>query len=182
MKQVLDVILPQILSEETSFITIPHQGYGDLRRSVENKLNSWRGDDIRFVIVHDQDNKDCILIKQELEEICKPYRQEVLIRIACQELEAWYFGDLKAVSAAYGRDLSAFVNKKKYRAPDCIRNPKELLRQLIPEHQQISGAKRIASRMDLASNNSKSFNAFISGVRQLEGRSRHSVQKIETQN
>ncbi len=182
MKQVLDIILPQILSKDTSFITIPHQGCGDLRRPVENKLNSWRGDDTRFVIVHDQDNKDCRLLKQELDAICGPYKREVLIRIACQELEAWYFGDLKAVSAAYGKNLSHLANKKKYRTPDDIRDPKELLRRLIPEHQQIPGAKRIASYMDLASNNSKSFNAFISGVRRLEGRSRHSVQKIETRN
>ncbi|EXG78789.1 hypothetical protein Cloev_0924 [Cloacibacillus evryensis DSM 19522] len=168
MKQTLDIILPQILSEDTSFITIPHQGCGDLRISVENKLKSWRGDDMRFVIVHDKDNKDCRLLKQELAKICKPYNRKVLIRIACQELEAWYFGDLKAVSAAYGKNLSPLANKNKYRYPDNIRNPKELLRRLIPEHQQISGAKRIACHMDLSANSSASFNTFINGVRRLE--------------
>lgn len=170
MKYLLDVILPQLLSSETEFMTIAHNGCGDLRRSLRCKLNSWRGDDLRFIILHDQDNRDCAALKRELEELCRPYRQDVLIRVVCHELEAWYFGDLAAVGKAYGKDLASLANKSQYRTPDAIRNPKELIRRLIPEHQQIAGAKRIARNMDIFSNSSASFNVFISGVLRLEGR------------
>ena len=168
MGEVLEVILPQILSCQTEFTVIPHQGYGDLRMSIPKKLNIWREDDVRFVIVHDQDNKDCVALKRELENLCRPYNRHVLIRIACHELEAWYFGDLKAVSKAYGKKLENLSSKSAYRVPDNIMAPKGRLKRLIPEHQQISGAKRIAPYMDIYSNTSKSFNVFVEGVRRLE--------------
>lgn len=167
MKEVLDIILPQILPESVTFRTIPHRGKSDLETSIPHKLKAWRQPDTKFVIVRDQDSGDCIQVKKALEELAAPYGREVLIRIACRELEAWYFGDLKAVSSAYDVDVEKLSKKKKYRNPDSIGNPKEELRKLFPKHQQIDGARRIAVHMDVNHNTSVSFNAFISGVRRL---------------
>ena len=98
------------------------------------------------------------------------YAMQILPNIPCRELEAWYWGDLDAVSAAFNKDLSSYKKKKKYRKPDEIVDPKEKLKKLIPELQQQSGAKAIgkqASKRPLNENASPSFQAFIKGVQKL---------------
>ena len=84
--------------------------------------------------------------------LCEEYDREVLVRIACLELEAWYWGDLMAVEQAYGKDLSKVGRKRSYRIPDDIVSPKRELQKLLPEHQQIEGAKRIAHYIDIDRN------------------------------
>ena len=106
MKTVLDIILPQILPESVEFKTIPHSGKSDLEASIPHKLKAWRQPDTKFIIVRDQDSGDCVQIKEALKRLAEPYGRPVLIRIACRELESWYLGDLKAVSQAYGVDVS----------------------------------------------------------------------------
>lgn len=169
MKYLLDALLPQILPDGVAFQTVPHRGKSDLRRSIPHKLKAWNEPgDIRFVIVHDQDTTDCIELKKELLQLTKGSARPVLIRIACQELEAWYFGDLQAVAQAYQIPrIAALAGKRKYRTPDAIHAPKEELRKLIPGHQQIDGARRIAPYMDIQHNTSASFQTFVRGVRHL---------------
>ena len=165
MKEVLDIILPQILPDSVLFRTIPHSGKSDLEASIPHKLKAWRQPDTKFVIVRDQDSADCMQVKEALKKLAEPYGRQVLIRIACRELEAWYFGDLNAVSKAYHTDVSGLSKKSKYRNPDTIGNPKEEMRKLFPSHQQLDGARRIAVHMDIENNTSDSFNCFVSGVR-----------------
>ena len=130
-------------------------------------LNCEHGRNRKFVIVQDQDTGDCRELKRKLVELCGDTTQEVLIRIACHELEAWYFGDLEAVSKAYGKNITVLAKKKQYRVPDDIISPKRELKKYLPEHQQISGAKRIAQYIDINRNTSESFQALVSGVRKL---------------
>ena len=59
------------------------------------------------------------------------------------------------------------VEAKKYRIPDNIPSPKEELYKLIPDHQQIEGAKRIAPHMDIKNNTSVSFQVFVTGIQRL---------------
>lgn len=99
--------------------------------------------------------------------MCDGTGRTALIRIACHELEAWYFGDLEAVSAAYGKDLSGLKRKSMYRIPDKIENPKQELRKYIPEHQQILGAKLIGEQMEVERNTSVSFQMLVSGLKRL---------------
>lgn len=167
MKEVLDIILPKILPQDIVFKTIAHSGKSDLQESIPHKLKAWRQPDVKFVIVQDQDSADCISLKQALLNLTSPSGREVLVRIVCRELEAWYFGDLQAVSQAYGKDITGLAQKKKYRNPDTIGNPKEELRKLFPRHQQLDGARRIAAHMNLENNTSTSFQYFISGVQRL---------------
>ena len=166
-KVLLDGLLPKILPDGVSFLTIPHEGKTDLQRSVPKKLAAWNMPDTRFVIIQDQDSNDCRKLKEDLRQLCDPYQRPVLIRIACHEMESWYFGDLKAVTEAYGKDLTTLAGKRKYRDPDMIINPKQELRKLIPQHEQIAGARRIAPLMEPERNRSTSFQMLISGIRKL---------------
>lgn len=167
MKEVLDILLPRILPEHVYFKTIAHSGKSDLQESIPRKLKAWRQPDVKFVIVQDQDSGDCVKVKELLQDLAEPSGREVLIRIVCRELEAWYFGDLNAVSLAYGQNVRGLASKSKYRCPDEIGNPKEELRKLFPRHQQLDGARRIAVHMNIEENTSVSFQYFVSGVKKL---------------
>lgn len=167
MKELLDIILPQILKNTNiEFITIKHQGKSDLKKSIQNKLRSWNEPNVKFIIVQDKDSCDCIILKDELKTLCQnANRPDTLIRIACTELESWYFGDIEAIANAYNKDLSRLMGKAKYRNPDNLSNAKQELQKLIPHHQQISGARLIGEHLNIENNHSYSFNVFVSGVR-----------------
>lgn len=167
MKEVLDTLLPRILHENVSFKTIPHSGKSDLQQSIPRKLKAWNTPDTKFVIVQDQDSNDCVDLKQQLIKLAEPSGRDVLIRIACRELESWYFGDLNAVSQAYGKDVRDLAVKRKYRNPDQIENPKRELKQIFPKHQQIEGARQISRYMSIEENTSQSFRCFVDGVKKL---------------
>ena len=169
MKYLLDELLPRSLPKDIDFQTIPHNGKRDLEKSIPRKLRGWNEPgDIRFVILHDQDTKDCIALKQELLQLCSVTDKPVLVRISCQEMESWYFGDVNALASAYNNPkLKEISQKKKFRIPDAIPSPKEELYRLIPEHQQIAGAKLVSPHMNIENNTSVSFNYFVSGVLRL---------------
>ena len=167
MKFFLDGILPRILPEDVDFLTIPHEGKADLQKSIPRKLKAWTEPDVKFVIIQDQDSADCVELKKKLAGLCEGTGREVLIRIACRELEAWYFGDLTAVSKAYGIKTGYIKKKAKYRKPDEIIGPKRELQKLLPQLQQIDGAKKIARVMDIENNSSPSFHCLIDGVRRM---------------
>ena len=167
MKELLDRILPRLLPEGVDFQTIPHAGKRDLELSLPRKLRAWNEPDVAFVVVHDQDSNDCVELKRELQGICAMSGRQVLIRIACRELEAWYWGDLAAVSEAYGVDLKHLAAKSKYRNPDSIDHPKKELKRYLPQMGQIEGARRIAPHMNLEGNTSRSFQVLVQGLKRL---------------
>lgn len=167
MKEVLNVLLPQILPHDVLFQLVPHQGKSDLRKSIPNKLRNWNEPDVKFVVLQDQDLSDCRDLKQDLKTLCDENRIGVQVCIACKELEAWYLGDLSAVERAY--DINLNKARKKFKIPDAIDSPKERLYELLrgKGHSQISGARRIAAYMNVSGNISESFNFFVSKVRKM---------------
>lgn len=167
MQTLLDIILPSILPPAVEFKTIPHSGKSDLQASIPRKLNAWNEPDVKFIIVHDQDSADCLKLKEKLVNLCSTSGKMFLVRIACKELEAWYFGDLLALSKAYKKDFTKLSLKSKYKIPDRIENPKDELRKIIPFHQQIAGARKIGPFMDIHNNRSASFQCFISGIKKM---------------
>jgi hypothetical protein len=167
MKTLLDQILKRILPEDADFLTIAHDGKQDLIKHIPSRLKAWLEPDARFVIVHDQDSNDCRDLKTRIREVCESSGKNVLIRIAVIELEAWYWGDLQAVSLAYRKQIEHLGSKRKYREPDKIQNPKAELRKHIPDYNPMDGAKRIAEYMDIDGNTSNSFRVFVDGVRKL---------------
>lgn len=66
MKELIDGLIPRILPEEVSFLSIPHEGKSDLEKSIPRKISSWRDADpnVKFVIVHDQDSNNCVELKR----------------------------------------------------------------------------------------------------------------------
>lgn len=167
MKELLDGILPRMLPEDVAFETIAHSGKSDLQKSIPIKLRAWNEPGVKFVIVQDQDANDCYQLKQELTELCLGTGRSFLVRIVCRELEAWYFGDLDALSIAYGLEKKRIVNKKKYRFPDEIAYPKQELNRLLGQSGQIKRAKTIAPFMKIEQNRSYSFRVFREGIKRL---------------
>lgn len=77
----------------------------NLERSIPRKLRAWREPGVRFAVVRDNDGGDRRARKEALRGLCEAARRpDTLIRLACQELEAWYLGEPEALAEAFGRE------------------------------------------------------------------------------
>lgn len=168
MKVLLEGLLPRIFPD-LDFLCVPHEGKQDLEKSIPRKLRAWQEPGVRFVVVRDNDNTDCASTKADLQAICSGAgRSDCLIRLACQELEAWYFGEPDALAQAYARqELARLGRKARYRAPDSIQKPSAELSNLIPEFQKVSGARLMGEFMKGENNTSPSFQVFCRGIGSL---------------
>ncbi len=100
---------------------------------------------------------------------------DVVNRIAVEELEAWFFGDIPALCGAYPRIPASLGGQAKYRDPDAIRGGTwEALERVLQARGYHPGglaktvaATEIAQHMDVDANRSRSFQAFRDGVRRL---------------
>jgi len=166
MKVLLDELLPRLFPT-LPFLCVAHEGKQDLERSVPKKLAAWREPGARFVVVRDNDNGDCRALKQRLVGLCTA-RADTIVRIACQEVEAWYLGDPIALAQAFeDRKLAEAGRRARFRDPDTVPRPAKALEELVPTFQKVSGARRLAAHLDPARNRSASFSAFIDAVRRL---------------
>jgi hypothetical protein len=168
MKVLLDGLLPRFLPT-LPFLCVPHDGKQDLEKSIPRKLRAWNEPDARFVVVRDNDAGNCTALKKRLTTLCaKAGRRGTLVRIPCQELEAWYLGEPKALAEAYGRPALAELHRRaRFKDPDAIHKPSDELVRLVPEFQKLSGARLMASVMSENGNRSHSFRVFLDGVRKL---------------
>ena len=96
-----------------------------------------------------------------------PGRQTQYAGTHCHELETFYLGNLAAVSRAFGGNLHAQQQGKKFRQPDNLNNAKQELKKLVPEYQEIAGSRAIAPLLMQRSNMSHSFNVLIQGIQNL---------------
>jgi hypothetical protein len=168
MKVFLEGLLPRLFPG-LPFLCIPHEGKQDLEASIPRKLRAWREPGVRFIVVRDNDSADCRALKAALASLCQQEgRRDAMIRIACQELEAWYLGDPGALAEAFQdealRNLGA---QSRFRNPDAVRQPSRALAQLVPSFQKVSGARRLARHMVRERNTSRSFHALLNGVESL---------------
>jgi len=168
MKLFLDGYLPRFMPG-LDFLCIKHEGKQDLEKSIPRKLRAFHRS--VFVVVRDNDSANCIVIKTRLQRLCEEGgRSDTLIRIACQELEAWYLGVPDVLSDAYGRPKLAGLDRKtKYRNPDRLGSPSSELVKLVPEYRKLEGARLMGAAIPLTEsmNRSKSFRVFIEGVRRI---------------
>lgn len=168
MANFLDGLLPRLIpSLEDRFQCVPHQGKNDLVKSVSKRIRRWREPGVHFVVMQDQDNSNCKTLKSHLRIECeKSGRSDILVRIVCRELEAWYIGEPEALTKAFPDHSSRILkelSKARYRNPDSVHRPSEVISRLIPEFQKRSGAQRIAEHMSIR-NRSHSFRVFIKGI------------------
>jgi len=168
MKTFLDEFLPRFMPD-LDFLCIRHEGKQDLEKSIPRKLRAFRGN--QMVIIRDNDNADCLAVKKKLFNLCKKEnRPDVLIRIACQELEAWYLGAPDALSCVYGfPKLAGLHRKAKYRNPDRLGSPSAELSKLIPEFQKMGCARKMGKAMPVEKdkNHSRSFQVFLEGMERI---------------
>lgn len=168
MKVLLEGLLPRLFPK-MNFLCIPHEGKNDFEKSIPRKLRAWCEPNVRFVVIRDNDGSDCVALKQYLVDMCSEAgRGDTLVRIAVQELEAWYFGDPAALAEAFRRDNLRYIgNKAKYRDPDTIKKPSMELIRFVPEFQKVSGARRLAKHLVRERNRSRSFQVFLEGIEKL---------------
>ncbi len=167
MKVLLDGLIPRLFPA-MSFLCVPHDGKQDLEKSIPRKLRAWREPGVRFCVVRDNDGGDCRALKAQLVERChEGRRDDVLVRIVCQELEAWYFGEPAAMAQVYKRDDLRQINQRaRFRDPDGIIQPARALAELVPEFQKVLGARQLSTLMT-RENSSRSFTAFVEGIERL---------------
>jgi len=172
MKELLNRLVPRLLpglEPEVHFTCVPHQGKTDLERSIPRKLKAWREPGARFVVVEDNDNRDCGTIKARLVTMTRDAgREDTLVRLVCQELEAWYLGDLPALSEVYdSAALRAESTKKRIGDPDAWQKPSLEVERMAPAFQKIQGARLMGETLHPCENSSKSFQVFVSGLSRI---------------
>ncbi len=184
----LENLLPKMLPLGVTFKLHNLQSKPTLLVELPKRLKGykpWLPDDWRILVLMDEDRQDCNELKAELEEAAtnagfitksmafsqKGY--QVLNRIAIEELEAWFFGDVEALVSAYPRIPISLGRKEKYRDPDAIKGGTwEALERVLQQYgyysaglPKIEVARTISQYMDPERNCSKSFNVFKSGLR-----------------
>lgn len=185
-------ILPKILEQTTSFAIHPYQGKQDLLKKLPSRFGgykAWLPKDWRIVVLIDADHEDCRQLKAWLEDIAHNSKFvtksvttnsshfQVLNRLAIEELEAWFFGDVEALHATYPRISLNLGNRAKYHDPDSITGgtwealERELKRvgYYSSGLSKISAAREISLHMDPQRNRSHSFQVFRRGLLEITG-------------
>lgn len=164
-------------------------GKPDLLGKLPNRLLGYataraRGEDIRVIVLMDRDNDDCVKLKKQLDLIAEkagitPRSKRngrgdfaVLNRLAVRELENWYFGDWQAVRAAFPkvppRIPSAYRGNPDTAPGKCSDAFERVLRNCgVAISSKPEWGRRIGPHLSVEHNRSPSFNAFVTGVREL---------------
>lgn len=142
------------------------------------------------VVLTDRDDEDCVELKDRLEKLAgavglrtlstatATHPAAVVNRIACEELEAWFFGDVPAVASAFPGVPSSLGEKAAFRYPDAITGgTAEAFERVLNDHgyhttglNKVAAATATAAYMDVENNRSNSFVNFRDGVRRLVGK------------
>ena len=190
-EEALRQILPKILSPNVICIFHVFEGKDDMLEELPKHLKGHRGipNDWRLIVLIDEDRKDCHELKAKLEQAAHeagfvtkssagPNEDfQVVSRLAIEELEAWFFGDVEALHTAYPRIPENLQSKAKYRDPDAIQGgTSEALEHLLIQKNYYRGrvpkpivAQNIAQHMEPSRNRSKSFQVFVEGLKACVG-------------
>jgi hypothetical protein len=135
-------------------------------------------------VLVDRDTDDCHDLKQRLQLIARRAGlrttgdagpAQVLNRIAIEELEAWFLGDVEALRVAFPRVPASLSKRAEFRDPDAVRGgTAERLERLLQDHGYMPGglqknqlAREVAAHMNPDRNRSGSFRAFREGLRSV---------------
>ncbi len=171
-----------------SFVTHPHQGKGSLpndldavpdrrRRGLLDQLPATLRayadvDDaeIGVVVLVDVDEEDCANLRQRLLDVCKRVapKLRVVVRIAIEETEAFYLGDLGALAKAFpDADLEMAADYE----PDSICGTAELFGRVVGDGglNKVSWAQTMGPRVTTVPGRSRSpsFRALHRGIARL---------------
>lgn len=177
MKAALDHLLPKAGVDADSYQIISFQGVSNMMESLPRRLRAWRDPRAHFLILRDNDGGNCRDRKELIRRMCERAGKidKTKIRIVCQELEAWFLGDLEAIdSAKLGKPIKTAAMIKKCREPDEIIKPSQALREHFGFYAKIEGARRIAEHLSIERNVSQSFGATIAAIREIKIRIKQS--------
>ena len=186
MEAFLNVLLPRLLPADRTFAIRVFRGKPALLRELESRLRAyatWLPEDHRIVVMVDRDDDDCHELKARLEAaagraglLTRSHVTErtwqLVNRVVIEELEAWYFGDWRAVRAAYPRVSATIPNKAPYRVPDAISGGTwEAFERILKRHgyfstglRKMEAARAIAAHIDPTRNSSPSFGSFAGAI------------------
>jgi hypothetical protein len=182
-------LLPKLMPAGSSWTLHAFQGKPDLLGKLPGLLRGyarWLSDDYRIVVLVDADEDDCRALKERLERTAAAEglltktaapdsgRFAALNRIAVEELEAWFIGDVEALADAYPGVPRSLDQRRRFRDPDGIRGTWEALERVLQDAghfrsglRKIEAAGHIAARMDPTRNRSRSFRCFAQGLAAL---------------
>lgn len=187
----LKLLLPRILQGRAAFRIIDYRSKDRMLRELPKRFQGYASriahEDLCIVVLIDRDADDCGELKSHLENMAvaaglltktRPAadgRFWVVNRIAIEELEAWFFGDIDALRSAYPRLSPTIDRKAAYRDPDRVRGGtwEALHRELQKvDHcgkvfPKIDVARTIAQHMEPNANRSRSFKNFRDGIEAL---------------
>ena len=144
----------------------------------------WLPEGWRVFVLIDEDRKDCHELKARLEQAARNAglatksspgfdgKFRVVNRLAIEELEAWFFGDVPALLRAYPRLPANLDRKAKYRDPDAIAGgTSEALERVLQRAGYYAGgmpkiqvAQETSRHMSAERNTSHSFQVFREGL------------------
>jgi hypothetical protein len=180
----LTLLLPRI-APECTFRIHPHSGKVDLLASLPAKLNGYAAilrqhPDWRVVVLVDEDREDCLKLKRRIVDLVRgsgsSLRSRTLARIAVEELESWFLGDVPALVRAYPKVSLNLSRRRGFRDPDKVAGGTwEALERVLQQAgyyrggglPKIETARRISEHMDIERNESLSFCIFRNGIREL---------------
>ncbi|MFH1732480.1 MAG: DUF4276 family protein [Planctomycetota bacterium] len=187
MEACLRVLLPRLVGDRVTFDIYPSQCKEELLKNLPDRLRgyaSWLPATWRIVVVVDQDADDCQDLKRRLESAAaaaglttrstRPNSWQVVNRIAIEELEAWFFGDVDAVRAVFHRVPRNLEKKRGFRNPDAIRGGTwEAFERVLKKAgyfrsglPKIQAARKIGQYLDPSRNRSHSFQVFRDAILQ----------------
>ena len=186
----LTILAPKLLQPDDTFRTHPFAGKPDLLNSLPARLRgyaSWLPHDWRIVVIVDRDQDDCRTLKGKMENSARAAglntrsgsrdksRLNIINRIAVEELESWFFGDVAALASAYPRIPRTLGEKRKYRDSDAITGGTwEALERVLQAAgyypagmPKIEVARNVSRHMLPDRNRSLSFNTFRDAIRHM---------------
>jgi Domain of unknown function (DUF4276) len=186
MEVFLAALLPRLVGNNVTFTIHAHQGKSDLLQKLAPKLRAyakWLPDSTRIIVVIDRDNDDCKKLKHRMDSDARSAGFQirkssgtgswrVVNRIAVEELEAWYFGEWRAVREAYPRASSTVPNHSSYRQPDAITGETwEALERILRRAgyfesglRKVEAAQAIGKHLNPKINTSPSFISFREAI------------------
>jgi hypothetical protein len=105
LEQLIPRIVPAARLGETLFIHA-FSGKPDLLKKLPQRLRGYTTfGDARIVVLVDRDREDCGRLKQQILRDARAAGviDRVLARIAVEELESWFLGDVPALRAVFPR-------------------------------------------------------------------------------
>lgn len=180
-KVALEILVPKIVGEGHTFDVHNFRNKQELLREIPRRLKGyarWIPSDWRICVLVDEDRQNCHVLKAQLVQAATDARiaDRVLSRIVVEELEAWFFGDFRALRTVYPRLPASLPNRRGFRDPDSIPGGTwEAMDRVLRKAGYHAGliktknATDVAEQMDPDRNTSRSFQVFRAGLRQLVG-------------